>query len=240
MKRKENKKPSKKSTTLLDSLKIDLDLEKLLPPTTPQEDKAIKKTIQKEGVIYPLIGDEHGVLIDGIRTYKVCRELKIRDVWVVTLYGLSHEERRHKRLALNVNRRQLTRMQRRELVRQELLHNPAISSRRLAEIVGGSHNTVTTVREDMISNGQIDRCPIEASDGRVFRSGVLTPLHGVRRTQAELADPSNHIQTGKVLLFPKWKTKVIEKQRSCMAVVGGRFCPRIPNARFTAVDFKIC
>jgi hypothetical protein len=94
---------AKKSRKLLDSLVIDPDLEKLLPPTTAQEDKAHKKTIQKEGVLYPLVADEQGVLIDGIRTYKVCRELSIRDVWVVTLYGLNEEERRHKRLALNVN-----------------------------------------------------------------------------------------------------------------------------------------
>ena len=230
--------PRKKSTKLLDSLKIDPDLEKLLPPTTAQEDKAHKRAIQKEGVLHPLIADEQGVLIDGIRTYKVCRELNIRDVWVVTLPGLTDEEKRHKRLALNVNRRQLTRKQQRELLRQELLRNPAISSGHLARIIGCSHNTVQKVRDVMIANGQIDRCPIEASDGRVFKaSGILTPLHGVRRTQAHLADPSNHVDNGKILPFQKWKSQVIEKQRSRMADLGASL-PQEQECRIHCCRFQ--
>jgi hypothetical protein len=69
-------------------------MEKLLPPTTAPEDNAPKKAIQKEGVINPPIADEHGVLIDGIRTYKVCGELNIRGVWVVTLPGLTVDRSR--------------------------------------------------------------------------------------------------------------------------------------------------
>lgn len=229
---------AKKSNKLLDSLKIDPDLEMLLPTTTAHEDKAHKKAIQKEGVIHPLIADEQGVLIDGIRTYKVCRELNVRDVWVVTLTGLTKEEKRHKRLALNVNRRHLTRKQKRELLRQELLRNPAISSGHLARIVGCSHNTVQKIREEMIANGQIDRCPIEASDGRVFKaSGVLTPLHGVPQTQAHLADPSNHVDNGKILPFQKWKSQVIEKQRSRLADLGASL-PQEQECRIHCCRFQ--
>ena len=213
--------PEKRSMKLLDSLVIDPDLEKLLPPTTAQEDKAHKKTIQKEGVIYPLVADEQGVLIDGIRTYKACRELNLRDVWVVTLCGLTDEEKRHKRLALNVNRRHLTRDQKRELLRQELARNPAMSAGRLGRILGCSHNTAQSVREKMIANGQIDRCPIEASDGRVFKaSGVISSLHGVRAVQKELAEPDSQVVTGKIHLPRKYAKLSTAQKRASIAKTG--------------------
>jgi ParB-like chromosome segregation protein Spo0J len=206
---------------LLDSLKIDPDMAKVLPPTTAQEDKAHKKTIQKEGVVYPLVADEQGVLIDGIRTYKVCRELNVRDLWVVTLYGLTEEERRHKRLALNVNRRHLTRKQKRTLIRQELLNKPSWSGRALARLLGVDNKTVEAVRQELLSNEEIPQCSIEASDGRVFKaSGVISSLHGVRAVQKELADPSGHAATGRILLPKKYAKLSTAKRRASIAKMG--------------------
>lgn len=209
-----------RSKKLLGSLSIHPDLEKLLPPTTLQQDKALKEAIGKEGVIHPLVADERGVLIDGIRTYKICRELKIKDVWVVTLLGLTDEEKRFKRLALNVNRRHLSGKQKRALLEQELLRNPALSAGRLARMIGCSDTTAQKVKKEMIDKGQIGACPIEASDGRVFRSqGVLSTLQGVRAVQ-KLAQEEVQPQTGKILLGDKYKRLVRSGHRQDDAVVG--------------------
>lgn len=209
-----------RSKKLLDALTIDPDLEKLLPPTTPQQNTALKDAIGNEGVIYPLVADERGVLIDGIRTYKICRELKIKNVWVVTLCGLTDEEKRHRRLALNVNRRHLSGKQKRALLEQELLRNPAMSAGRLARLIGCSDTTAQKVKKEMIDKGQIDPCPIEASDGRVFRSqGVLSTLHGVRPVQKVAQEPEQP-QTGKILLADKYKRLVRSGKRQKDAVAG--------------------
>lgn len=208
------------SKKLLDALTIDPDLEKLLPQTTPQQDKALKEAIGREGPIHHLVADEKGVLIDGIRTFRICRELKIRDVWVTTLTGLSDEEKRHKRLALNVNRRHLSGKQKRALLEQELLRNPALSAGRLARMVGCSETTAQKVKKELIDKGQIGACPIEASDGRVFRSqGVLSTLHGVRAVQ-KLVQQEGQPTTGKILTRYKHGRLLGSQQRKEKAVAG--------------------
>ena len=125
-----------KLSNLLNALVSDEALRKILPATSAEEDAALKEAVRQEGVIHPLVADEHGKIIDGYRTYKVCRELNIKEVGVVTLCGLTEEEKRHKRLALNVNRRHLTGKQKRKLIEEELLCNPAISAGRLGRLFG--------------------------------------------------------------------------------------------------------
>ncbi len=227
-----------KVSKLLSALIADLDLRNVLPPTSAEEDAALKEAISKEGVIYPLIADEQGKLLDGYRTYAICKELRIKDVWVVTLYGLTDEEKRHKRLALNVNRRHLTGKQKRGLIEQELLRKPAMSAGRLGRLFGVSHNTAQKVKEEMVGTGQIDRCPVEASDGRVFKtSGVLSNLYAIKTVHKKLARENGQVPTGKVLGQTKYE-RLAGRQRRKLLAEAGAGLPLEPDCRLHCCRFQ--
>ena len=109
----------------------------LLPPLSEEEYAALKEDIAKRGVLVPVEYDEDGNILDGHHRVKICEELGIKNWPSIVRIGMSEEEKTEHVLALNLDRRHLTREQRRELVAK--LREQGWSLRRIAEKVGISH-----------------------------------------------------------------------------------------------------
>jgi len=88
----------------------------LLPPLSEEEYAALKEDIAKRGVLVPVEYDEDGNILDGHHRVKICEELGIKNWPSIVRIGMSEEEKTEHVLALNLDRRHLTREQRRELV----------------------------------------------------------------------------------------------------------------------------
>jgi len=126
----------------------------LLPPLTKEEYEALKADIAKRGVLVPVEYDEEGNILDGHHRVQICNELGIKEWPSIVRIGLSEEEKVEHVLALNLDRRHLTREQRRELVAR--LREQGWSLRRIAEQLGVSD---FTVREDINNSGAINHAP---------------------------------------------------------------------------------
>ena len=72
----------------------------LLPDLNPWEYDALKESIRRWKVILPVVKDENGDIIDGYQRVRVCNELGITDYPVLTLAGLSDDEKRDHALIL--------------------------------------------------------------------------------------------------------------------------------------------
>jgi len=129
----------------------------VLPELPSWEYQALKESIRRHGVLLPVIKDEKGKTIDGHHREQACEELGVKDYPVITLHGLSEEQKRDHALLLNLVRRKVTRKQLGEIIAAELRRTPDISSSWLAEILGTTDKTVETVREHLIQTSEIPK-----------------------------------------------------------------------------------
>ena len=138
----------------------------MLPALPPDEYVALKDSIHRHGVRVPIIVDQHGKSIDGWHRDRACQELGIYCPREVRHFN-SDAERLQIAIALNANRRHLTRVQRRELISVYLKADSQINDTHLGEIIGVSKNTVASVREKLESTRQIDKLPMRhGRDGK--------------------------------------------------------------------------
>ena len=157
----------------------------LLPELPSWEYHALKESIRRHGVLLPVIKDELGKTIDGHHRERACRELGIADYPIITLHGLTEDQKRDHALLLNLVRRKVTRRQLREIIAAELRRTPDISSNWLAEILGTSDKTVEAVREHLIGTSEIPKCQTHrGKDGRQQR---VTRVVTFRSKDAERA-----------------------------------------------------
>lgn len=139
----------------------------LLPDLTEEEFAALKADIAARGVMVPVELDETGAVLDGHHRVRACAELGITEYPRIIRPGMSEDEKREHVLALNLDRRHLTREQRRELVGR--LRAQGWSLRRIADRL---HVTDGTVRNDL--SGAQNCAPAEApatvtgSDGKQY------------------------------------------------------------------------
>jgi hypothetical protein len=117
----------------------------LLPPLTDDEYAALKADIQTNGVLVPVIVDQHGAIIDGHHRAKIAAELGVPCERKVREFA-SDEERYEFALGLNLKRRDLNREQMRQLIASECERTPAATDREIARRLGCSHRTVAAVR----------------------------------------------------------------------------------------------
>ena len=157
----------------------------LLPELPSWEYHALKESIRRHGVLLPVIKDDKGKTIDGHHRERACRELGIADYPIITLHGLTEDQKRDHALLLNLVRRKVTRRQLREIIAAELRRTPDISSNWLAEILGTSDKTVEAVREHLIGTSEIPKCQTHrGKDGRQQR---VTRVVTFRSKDAERA-----------------------------------------------------
>ena len=123
----------------------------IMPPLSPEEYEELKKDIAARGVQVPVEYDEDGNILDGHHRVLACTELGIKDWPRIVRAGMSEEEKTEHILALNLDRRHLTREQRQQL-RLELWRR-GISTRRIATLLGEDHSTIVKTLES--SGGEI-------------------------------------------------------------------------------------
>jgi hypothetical protein len=143
-----------------------------MPPLTAAQRGALKGSIREYGVLVPVEEDEYGDIIDGHERVAIWHELRAEGVKVSdyprTLRpGLTDAEKRALARTLNLQRRHLTRAQRRRVIADQLREDAAQSDNRIAEVLGVSHNTVRSVRDELEATGQIDKLErTVGADGR--------------------------------------------------------------------------
>jgi len=160
----------------------------LLPPLHPEEREALKASIEQRGTIaVPIVVDEDNNVIDGHNRLQIAAELQLADVPTKVVTGLSPDERRALALTLNVDRRHLSREQRRELIAQVLMADPTRSNNRIAAETKADHKTVGDVREHLVSTGEIPQLDTTiGKDGKKRRA-----KRGARRATAPAASQAS-------------------------------------------------
>ena len=160
----------------------------LLPDLTTWEYGALKESIRRWKVILPVVKDENGDIIDGYQRVRACDELGIADYPVLTLAGLSEDEKRDHAYVLNLVRRRLNQQQMRELIAAELRRTPDLSDNWLAQILGTSDKTVAAVRRELIATSEIPKLDaLKGKDGlyrRVTRIVTSSAREAARAQEA--------------------------------------------------------
>ena len=96
-------------------IRIDPDLERILPPLPEPQMAELRRSIQDDGQQFPVLVNNSGIIIDGANRYKICKSLGIEPVIkVVTI----DEPTNRQQLAIKINlfRRQSNSFQRIELL----------------------------------------------------------------------------------------------------------------------------
>ncbi|MGJ0505673.1 MAG: ParB N-terminal domain-containing protein [Methylocystis sp.] len=129
----------------------------MLPPLPAEQFTALKADIAQRGVMVAVEVDEFGVILDGHNRVRACRELGINDYPTVVRAGMTDEQKRTHARSLNVNRRQLTRDQMRELIRDQILDTTEWANNRIGALLGVDDKTVAAVRASMEATSEIPK-----------------------------------------------------------------------------------
>src|SRR5689334_19414276 len=95
---------------------------RLFKPRPTCERDFLRASIQKNGVLVPIIADETLAILKGHHRYDVCMELGNNEIPVEIIHGLTDEQKRDLILQLGSLHRHLTCQDRKELARNELIH----------------------------------------------------------------------------------------------------------------------
>ena len=126
-----------------------MDKYQLMPDLSPEDYAALKADIAERGVQVAIEYDEDGNILDGHHRLRACSELGITQWPRVVRGGWSEVQKREQARKLNMARRQLTREQRQELIRQQLMDTPEKSDRQIAAGLGVSDKTVGAQRKEL-------------------------------------------------------------------------------------------
>jgi DNA-binding CsgD family transcriptional regulator len=138
----------------------------LLAPLDPETYAGLKANIAVNGVQVPVVKDEDGYILDGFARAKIAKELGY-ECPSVTVTGLSEQEKRSQVRALNLARRHLDHIAKREIIADELKENPDKSNRWIAKSLGVDHKTVGSVRTPMGATGELPQLGYTlGSDGK--------------------------------------------------------------------------
>lgn len=147
----------------------------LMPALTAEEYQSLKDDIKARGVQVPVEYDEQGNILDGHHRVQVCHELGITTWPRVVRIGMSEDQKREHVLALNLNRRHLTREQRADLVGK--LRAQGWSLRRIAERL---HTGVNQVQSDLDVYPVDTPDHISGADGKSYPTRRTVPLWNPR------------------------------------------------------------
>lgn len=132
-----------------------------LPGLSDDEYKALEKSIVEHGIQVPILVDENKTVIDGHHRQEIADRLGIECPRKFAL-DLSDAEKRTLALSLNLDRRHLTREQKRQVVEDSLKADPQLSDRQHAERTGVSPTTVGTARARLEDCGDVSNLDTRA------------------------------------------------------------------------------
>jgi hypothetical protein len=163
----------------------------LLPPLRDSEYEALKADIAEHGVQYPIVVDEHGAVLDGHHRMRICQELGISPPIEVRA-GLTDDEKHDLALSLNLQRRHLSHLEKRELIRAEIELNADRSNRSIARLLAVDHKTVGAVRSEVLAEPVLNAAHVllELAEAKV-READFVPLP---RLTAEELDPADRLR----------------------------------------------
>jgi len=115
----------------------------MVPKMSAEAFDALKIDIQKNGQIDP-IWVKDGEIIDGRHRYRACRELGLK----CHSKEYTGDDVESFVISVTVSRRHLSKNQKAWFIKRLLALHPEHSSRAIAAVVGGSHNTVERIRSD--------------------------------------------------------------------------------------------
>jgi hypothetical protein len=104
---------------------------------------------------------------------------------IITLHGLTEDQKRDHALLLNLVRRKVTRSQLREIIAAELRRTPDISSSWLAEILGTTDKTIEAVRTQLTRTSEIPK--FEAHRGKDGKRRRVTRVVTFKAKDAQRA-----------------------------------------------------
>ena len=202
----------------------------VMPPLSDEDYAALKADIAARGVLVPIEYDEKGAVLDGHHRAAICQELGITDPPRFIRKGLSEDEKRAHALSLNVNRRQLSQAEKKKAVQAWLKASPAKSSRAIASAVGVDHKTVSAVRKDMASTGEIPQ--LEKTVGRDGRSrSMRTMFMPSTRDVPELKKVAKAIRTEQMRVSRETRVGLV----AAISAHGKRVAGEMPRAAFPVI-----
>jgi len=116
-----------------------------MPELTEEELDALRRDVAENGILVPIVVDQHGRILDGHNRWRVAAELGVDCPRVVREVS-DDDEAMSMAVTLNCARRHLTREQQRQIIANELTRRPDDSDRAIARRVGCSPSTVGAVR----------------------------------------------------------------------------------------------
>jgi len=125
----------------------------VMPRLTPDEYADLEASIVRDGVLVPIIVSSGGEIVDGHHRAEIARKHGIVCAEVVKSGDAT--ELRTFAYSLNLNRRHLTREQKRDLIADSLRADPQLSNNSHAKRVGASDKTVGGVRDEMEKSSEI-------------------------------------------------------------------------------------
>jgi ParB-like chromosome segregation protein Spo0J len=126
----------------------------LLPELTSIEYESLKSDIRARGVQVPIEFDDKGNVLDGHHRLKICAEIGIKNYPSIVRAGMSEDEKIHHVLALNLERRHLSREQREQL--HVTLRSMGKSYREIADMTGVGAATVLRDIKSTVSFETVD------------------------------------------------------------------------------------
>lgn len=172
----------------------------LLPPLTDEEYTELEADIVANGVLQPILVDEHGVPIDGHHRKQIAEKHGLRCPTIRCAPNLTDEQKRTLALGTNLHRRHLSREQKRAVIAASLTADPQLSDRQHAERVGASPTTVGDVRSDLEAGGELSKL-----DSRTGADGRARPAHvttTTRTTESTKVERDIDVETGEILHGP--------------------------------------
>lgn len=158
-----------------------------MPDLSAEEFAELKADIQRRGVCVPIEKDEHGNVLDGHHRLRACEELGITDYPSLIRVGLSEDEKFEHALALNLERRHLSREQRRELHLK--LKQQGWSNRKIAETTKVAEGTV---RNDTSGAQNYAPATVEGKDGKSYPAR-RTFVSGISLLPVQTSSPAPHV-----------------------------------------------
>lgn len=200
-----------------------------LPRLADDEYQALEASILEHGVRVPILVDESGSVIDGYHRKEItdrhglpCPTIHETD--------LSETQKRTLALSLNIDRRQLDRAQKRELVRRSLEADPNLSDRGHAARTGVDHKTVGSIRRGEIPH--VPDAPLSAAGTVSTSPEVVEPVGEVTGDVEPPNTPSPvtvNPATGEVVDAPTVMEHTVTEKTRTVVGLDGKTYEQKPN-----------
>jgi ParB-like chromosome segregation protein Spo0J len=165
----------------------------VMPPLADDEYMALMEDIRENGVQVPVVKDENGDIIDGYHRVRAWEHLKVFDQGLPPYPTIirsdlkTDDEKRELAWRLNMQRRHLNQVQKRDAIAAKLKESPHWADNRLANLLGVDHKTVRSVRNSLERSEELPKHEmLQGADKKYYpreRPGE-TKLEKFRRTVA--------------------------------------------------------